>query len=320
MGKWDSIPCLKDIHIQPGHTVDENESLGDFMDKIRTQKSSNRTYIVMRDTKPVGIIRSIDMFRLLGTLYGVALNYKKRLNEVMYSNILTVDWNMKIDEVSRKATVRIYEDIYDDIIVTRDQDFIGVIPVYELLTFMTEFKLREAVQQNPLTGLPGNERIHDYITIKIEQKEAISVIYTDIDHFKAYNDVYGFKYGDDVIRWVGRLLTSTEFKELSFVGHIGGDDFVTCLPTSSAEDYCEQVIKLFEIEKRNYYSLEDNSKNNIESLDRDHVIKKFPLISLSMAILNISSEQITDLSELSLKAARVKKQAKQINGSNYVNI
>lgn len=319
MEKWNAIPSLKEIHIQPGHTVDEDESLGDFVDKIKAQKSSNRTYVVMSGTKPIGIIRSVDMFRLLGILYGVALNYKKRLNEVMYSHILIVDWTMKLDEVSRRAMARTYEDIYDDVVVTREGKFIGVIPVYELLTFMTEFKLKEAVQQNPLTGLPGNERIHDYLMFKMEQTHPFSVIYTDVDHFKSYNDVYGFKYGDDVLKWVGKTLDSIHFPEL-FVGHIGGDDFITVLPQIHAEEYCKKVIEVFEMEKKQFYSTEDYSKNYIQSLDRDHKIRNFPLICISMAVLDIFQDKITELSEVSLIAAKIKKQAKQINGSNYIRV
>ncbi len=192
----------------------------------------------------------------------------------MYSNILIVDSGIQVDEASRKAMARTYEDIYDDILVTRAQQFIGVIPVYELLNFMTEFKLKEAVQQNPLTRLPGNEYIHSYLVFKIEQKQPFSIIYIDIDHFKSYNDVYGFKYGDDVLKWVGRILSSVHYTEL-FVGHIGGDDFISCLPSHHAEEYCKKVIEQFELEKKPFfYSDEDYSNNYIYSLDRDHKMQK----------------------------------------------
>ncbi len=269
----------------------------------------------MSGTKPVGIIRSVDMFRLLGTLYGVALNYKKRLNEVMYSNILIVDWTMKVDEMSRQAMARTYEDIYDDIVVTRDEQFIGVIPVYELLTFMTEYKLKEAVQQNPLTGLPGNERIHDYLIFKIEQKEPFSIIYTDVDHFKSYNDVYGFKYGDDVLKWVGRILTSFHFFPTSSLDISAEMILSHVFPRIIQSNIVKKVIEVFEIEKKAFfYSAEDYSNNYIQSLDRDHKIRNFPLISLSMAILNISSDKTIELSEISRTAAKFKKARKANTG------
>jgi|GEM_PF-353348 len=321
MEHWETVPRLKEIHIQPGHTVDENESLGAFVDKIKSQKSSTRTYVVLRGKKPVGIIRSVDMFRLLGTLFGVALNYKKRLTDVMYLNFITLDWNTRVDEVSRKAMERPYEDIYDDIIVTNEQgDFFGVVPIYELLGLMTEVRVKEAVQQNPLTGLPGNEKINEYVSMKINENVPFSVVYIDIDHFKAYNDVYGFKYGDDVIKWVGNLLLQLSKPHSAFVGHVGGDDFVACLDVESAISYCQEVIQSFEETKSKFYTAEDFSKNYIDALDRSNQAARFPLICLSLAVIHIYSNEELNISDISLYAAKLKKQAKQELTSNIVQI
>jgi diguanylate cyclase (GGDEF)-like protein len=184
---------------------------------------------------------------------------------------------------------------------------------------MTEYKLKEAVQQSPLTGLPGNESIHDCLMFKLAQKQPFSVIYSDVDHFKSYNDVYGFKYGDDVLKWAGRVLSSFHYPD-QFIGHIGGDDFVTCMAPDHAEQYCKKVIEQFEIEKKQFYSAEDHSNNYIQSLDRDHKLKRFPLICLSMVIVDIAPDKITELSEISLLSAKFKKQAKQIQGSNYIRV
>ena len=317
MLNWNVVPCLKELHIQPGHTVDEDEKLGDLVNHIKVQKSIRRTYVVLRDLVPVGIIRSVDMYELLGTKYGMELNYKKKLKDVMYENILIADSSMQVDELSRIAMARPYEDIYDDIIVTNNGRFIGVIPVYELLTFMTEYKLKNAMQQSPLTGLPGNESIEQYISHKLEMKQPFSIIYSDIDHFKAYNDVYGFKFGDDVINWVGKILTSFSIPDL-FVGHIGGDDFVTIIPEAYVHDYCDLAIERFEVEKKQFYAHEDYMKQYIVSLDREHRLKKFPFISISMAVINVGINQYTDLSAISISAAQLKKKAKNASGSIYV--
>lgn len=311
-----STARLQDLHLQPGHTADGNESVENLMQMIKSQKSAHRTFVVMKGCHPIGIIRSSDMFRILGTLYGVALHYKKRLYEVMYSNILVVDWTTPVEDVSRQAMARSYEDIYDDIVVTRNGEYIGVIPVYELLIFMTEYKVREATQKNPLTGLPGNERIRQILICKKENRTPITVIYTDIDHFKSFNDVYGFKYGDDVLKWVGKVLQEPNTPDL-FVGHIGGDDFFTCLLPQHAEVYCQSVIKLFEQGKGQFYSEDDLSRGYIESLDRNHQLSRFPLISLSMAILDVHPNDHLGVSEISSMVALIKKQAKQIQGSNY---
>ncbi|MDB5085448.1 MAG: Diguanylate cyclase protein [Bacilli bacterium] len=71
---------LKDLHLQPGHTIDAEETVESLVQLIKAQKSSHRTFVVMQSTKPIGIVRSHDMFRILGTHYGVALHYKKKMS------------------------------------------------------------------------------------------------------------------------------------------------------------------------------------------------------------------------------------------------
>jgi diguanylate cyclase (GGDEF)-like protein len=50
-----------------------------------------------------------------------------------------------------------------------------------------------------------------------------------LDHFKAYNDTYGFKKGDEVLQATADLLKRTFEKTGIFLGHIGGDDFIAVL-------------------------------------------------------------------------------------------
>ncbi|MDB5083372.1 MAG: diguanylate cyclase/phosphodiesterase, partial [Bacilli bacterium] len=273
-------------------------------------------FVVMQSTKPIGIVRSHDMFRILGTHYGVALHYKKKMREVMYPDILAVDWNTTIDEVSRKSMERNYEDIYDDVVVTDQGEFVGVIPVYELLTYMTELKVREAAQKNPLSGLPGNERIIDMLDKKKQQGKDFSVLYIDIDHFKAFNDVYGFKHGDEMIVWTSRLLQDCDSADM-FIGHIGGDDFLAIVWPDQAEHYCKEVIDRFEQGKLKFYSELDINNNFIMSLDRNHQWHRFPLVSLTIAIVDLRCTLLLDVSDIPALAAGIKKQAKQIEGSVY---
>ena len=53
---------------------------------------------------------------------------------------------------------------------------------------------------SPLTGLPGNVQIHAELKKRLANKEPFSVLYVDLDNFKAYNDVYGFLKGDEIIK------------------------------------------------------------------------------------------------------------------------
>ena len=73
---------------------------------------------------------------------------------------------------------------------------------------------------SPLTGLPGNVQIHAELKKRLANKESFAVLYFDLDNFKAYNDVYGFLKGDEIIRFTARVIQkhiNQNFENHSFV-------------------------------------------------------------------------------------------------------
>jgi PleD family two-component response regulator len=85
------------------------------------------------------------------------------------------------------------------------------------------------LDSNPLTHLPGNNKIQQIISERMKSAGNFAVAYTDLDNFKAYNDIYGFKKGDEIILYTSDVLKNAvknHGSESDFIGHIGGDDFV----------------------------------------------------------------------------------------------
>ena len=103
---------------------------------------------------------------------------------------------------------------------------------------------------SPLTGLPGNVQIQAEMKKRLLNKEEFVMLYLDLDNFKAFNDVYGFLNGDEIIKFTAKTIVKNVdglTKEDSFVGHIGGDDFVAIV--SANEDYeniCQNIIAEFD--------------------------------------------------------------------------
>ena len=64
---------------------------------------------------------------------------------------------------------------------------------------------------------------------RILNKDCFSVLYLDLDNFKAYNDVYRFLKGDEIIKFTSDAVIRCVHSLVpngAFVGHIGGDDFI----------------------------------------------------------------------------------------------
>ena len=94
---------------------------------------------------------------------------------------------------------------------------------------------------NPLTLLPGNVPIQEHIERLLQSQRPFAVAYCDLDHFKPYNDVYGYKRGDQVIQRLGRILVECAAPEVDFVGHIGGDDFIVVFENADWPERCARA-------------------------------------------------------------------------------
>ena len=176
------------------------------------------------------------------------------------------------------------------------------------------------VEVNPLTRLPGNISINRQIQSRLDRRQDFSLAYTDLDYFKPFNDKYGFSRGDDVIKITGRLLLNivkSKPSQSSFVGHIGGDDFVFIMDPPLIEETSQEVIDAFDRIIPTFYDPEDREEGCIKSCDRDGNIRIFPLMGISIGIANTDCGTFTHYMEITGVAADMKKYAKQHTGSCY---
>jgi diguanylate cyclase (GGDEF)-like protein len=174
---------------------------------------------------------------------------------------------------------------------------------------------------NPLTGLPGNITIIQEAEQRMADGQPFSMAYLDIDHFKAFNDKYGFSRGDEVLRMTARILLNAVralHDPYSYVGHVGGDDFIFLLSPEFVERACQDVLRNFELIVPNFYDEEDRIRGDIQSVDRQGNTQTFPLMTCSIAVVDTGSTPVLHIGEISARAAQVKKYAKTLQGSNFV--
>ena len=174
---------------------------------------------------------------------------------------------------------------------------------------------------NPLTRLPGNVSIINEIQGRIDRKEIFSVCYVDLDKFKAFNDKYGFKQGDEVIKNTARILISTVQEKgiaQDFIGHIGGDDFVIVTIPDRVDGLCKGIISKFDLMVPELYHEEDKKKGYIIGKDRQGKTKKIPFLSVSISVVSNKKKEIKHVAEVGEIGAELKEYAKSLKGSNYV--
>ena len=197
-------------------------------------------------------------------------------------------------------------------------------PVDEQYLYYTVKNLNRLLSSNrrvsPLTGLPGNVQIHAELKKRILKQEPFSVLYVDLDNFKAYNDVYGFLKGDEIIEFTAETiikLVNSDKMENTFVGHIGGDDFVAIVPGTNCEKLCQSIIAHFDVNVKKFFTERDLEKGYIEVANRRGIIEQFPLTSVSIGVVTADIGRFHNILEIGEVGAQVKHAAKSVMGSSY---
>lgn len=177
---------------------------------------------------------------------------------------------------------------------------------------------RELRALNPLSGLPGNVAIANEIQRHLVADDAAACIYCDLDHFKDFNDHYGFARGDQLIVELARLLTSlAETCNDTFVGHVGGDDFVVVAPEQEAVDLARQIVRGFDALAPTVYDRADRERGGVVRIDRQGVQRRLPFVTVSLGIVAISPKRFADSVAVSRAAAEVKEIAKRRDESSW---
>jgi len=182
-------------------------------------------------------------------------------------------------------------------------------------------RTESSLDANPLSHLPGNTSIMEEFQRHIDSNEMFAVGYADLDKFKAYNDVYGFEKGDEVIRETARILIQV-VREVggpsAFVGHVGGDDFVFIMDDKLIDAASKKVVDNFDKKIPTFYSKKDYEAGYISGKDRKGNEEKFGLLAISIGIVSNASHEIAHVAQISEIAAELKKYAKSVDGSNFV--
>ena len=197
-------------------------------------------------------------------------------------------------------------------------------PVDEKYLYYTVKNIIRLIQMNrrvsPLTGLPGNVQIQVEIKKRLLRKEAFAVLYFDLDNFKEYNDIYGFLKGDEIIKYTAKTILNVIHSnnlESTFVGHIGGDDFIAIIPDSDYNKICQDILAHFDNGIEKYFTDEDWEKGYLEVANRKGIIEQFPLTALSIGVVAAEPGEFANTLEIGEVGAQVKHLAKTQVGSAY---
>lgn len=310
----DEILIRKQIEHLP--TVFENDSIDDVFELFRRNPRQTFFPVLNANGEPRGTINEHHLKEYIYQPFGRDL-LKNKVYERTISHFVERAPIVGLD-TDAEGLMSIFANTEgsDCVLLTENMRYAGVVSAASLIRVINEKQLKIAQDQNPLTGLPGNRAIMDFVQQSArDDDESRFFCYCDFDNFKPFNDHYGFHMGDHAITLFAALMRRYFFSEGHFLGHVGGDDFFIGVRDWTRDELTEILDRLlsdFHDDVVALYTDEDRLNGRIRGQDRSGIERDFPLMRCSIGVLELPRGLvIDDVNRIGARIAAVKKRAKE---------
>jgi GGDEF domain-containing protein len=311
------VNLIKEKRFKNAMTVSDSDSKG-TIDQMASQLKQIQGNAEKAITDKMGIIANQSSNASYMTL---AVGLLSLVLGITLALVITSHISKPLQQLQR-ATGLIAEGKLDHQIKVDRHDEIGELA--KSFSYMTKrLKILEEINldASPLTGLPGNLAIENRIKELLAARKIFSLCQVDLDNFKPFADKYGYAWGSEIIKEVADILGGYVKDNSSndvFIGHIGGDDFVVIADPGQSKDICHKLVSDFEKRILNFYDPEDAKSGYIIGKDRKGSMQKYPLITVSVAIVTDDGSRFNSPLDMAMTVAELKEYAKLLPGSNYV--
>ncbi|WP_434629347.1 GGDEF domain-containing protein [Chromobacterium sp. CV08] len=271
---------------------------------------------VVQDGLPVGLLRRHHLLESFARPFNRELYGKKPCRMMMDKQPLVVNADINVHELSSLVVAAERRYLVDGFIITENGRYLGMGTGFALMRKISELQLSAARYANPLTGLPGNVPINETVDRLLGMDAPFVAAYADLDHFKPFNDLYGYAAGDSLIELVAHLLLEHADPERDFVGHVGGDDFVLLMQSDDWETRLRRVLACFGEQAAAHFSETHRAAGGFEVAARSGEAVFLPLTTLSLGVVKVGAGQYHGHREIGAATAEAKKQAKKMPGNS----
>lgn len=310
----DEILIRKQIEMLP--TVYESDAIDTVFELFRRNPRQAYFPVLNANGEPRGIIHEHHLKEYIYQPFGRDL-LKNKVYERTISHFVERAPIVGLDsDADQLMAIFANMEGSNCLILTDNMRYAGVVSAASLIKVINEKQLKTAQDQNPLTGLPGNRAIRDFMRNSGRDGDEVRhFCYCDFDNFKPFNDAYGFHLGDHAISLFAALMRRYFFAERHFLGHVGGDDFFIGVVGWTKEELTEildRLISDFHDDVLDFYSDEDRAAGRIRGHDRAGAEALFPLMRCSIGVLELPEGLvIDDINRVSAEIAQVKSSAKE---------
>lgn len=265
---------------------------------------------VVDDDRPVALINRGQFIASYARPYFKELYGSKPCT--LFANLapLTIEVHTGIEELTGVLTSGDQRYLTEGFVITEGGRYRGLGTGQQLVRAVTEARIEAARHANPLTFLPGNIPISDHIERLLASGRDFVAGYADLNHFKPYNDHYGYWRGDEMIRLVARVLVAHCDARRDFVGHVGGDDFVILFQSGDWLERCERIVQSFNEKARELFDPEALAAGGIHAEDRHGDLRFHPCTTLCIGAVQVQPGRFEHAEDVASAAAAAKREAK----------
>lgn len=313
----DEILIRKQIEKLP--TVFENDAIDSVFELFRRNPRQAFFPVLNANGEPRGVINEYHLKEFIYQPFGRDL-LKNKVYERSIAHFVERAPIIGLDAEAEEL-MSLFANMENSacVILTENMRYAGVVSAASLIKVVNEKQLKIAQDQNPLTSLPGNRAVRDFMQeAGRDDEESRFFCYCDFDNFKPFNDHYGFQKGDHAISLFAALMKRYFFSEGDFLGHIGGDDFfigVRDWTREELDEILERLLSDFHGDVIELYSEEERASGKIRGHDRSGRERDFPLLRCSIGVLELPKGLLLDdIGRISVEIAAVKASAKESEG------
>lgn len=302
------IKCVESVYI--------DDDIISIFEKFRTRGDISFFPVLNRQDEPLGVIRENVFKDFAFSRFGRQLlenpAFGKDINKFI-CKFPVADIHSKVEKLLQIFSL---DENVEGLCIVENMKFVGFLSAQSLLKIINEKNLATARDQNPLSKLPGNIVIYEYVSnVLLNINTSYQLVYFDFDNFKAYNDTYGFRNGDRLILLFSELLKSISVSSNRLAGHIGGDDFfmgVEGRPLEKIKSETQDLLLAFKKDAESFYPQDAIERGYIIAKNREGVEGKIPLVTISAVILDLPKNVDRSFSpeEIGNIIAQLKKKAK----------
>jgi len=311
-----TVDCAGHL-VLPIPGVSANLQISEVVELFRNQPTWTAMAVLDGD-RPIGLVHRDELLIFLSRPLHPEVYNRKPVASVTNREAVQIEARARLEQVSRLVTARTAGRQRDDFIVTSNGRYVGVGRTIDLLRHITAQQIQAAKQSNPLTGLPGNREIQTHLAQWLACRRAFVACHLDLDHFKTFNDAYGYARGDQVLLHVAQVVAHAVRPRVDFVGHVGGDDFVFLLRSQDWSLRLTAIVEELEASLVNFHSVQHREAGGLDGVDRDGMQRRFPLLSASIAAVEVDGRRPVTADEVADALSETKRLAKAKPGCSCV--